>query len=390
MLNSLITIVFCFVQKFYKKRYIVFESFPDFEGSPGMIYQELIKRGYDKKYKFVWFVGEISQTSPLYRSECLLKNKLTILEKLKKYWILWNTVLIVDSNRYIYKKNKKTFRLHTRHGGTLKKVEKYSCAIGNVDFILSLSDSFADIEATAVYKKTGLNRSQFIPLGYPNNDQLFEPLSENLNRFWTFVTKGKRFHKIIAWMPTYRKSRNGKVVSSEKDFPFSLPLLYSREMLDKLNEVLHKENVLLAIKFHHAQQVIFPESEFSNIVLITQENESQFSISMMDLIKSCDALITDYSSIYYEFLLLNRPLALTIDDYEEYVSGSGFWINYFDWVKGVYLKTIGDMTRFISDVVAGIDVAKEERGRVMRQVYKYQDNHSTQRVVDFLMKNAFL
>jgi CDP-glycerol glycerophosphotransferase (TagB/SpsB family) len=105
---------------------------------------------------------------------------------------------------------------------------------------------------------------------------------------------------------------------------------------------------------------------------------------MMDLIKSFDALITDYSSIYHEYLLLNRPIALTIDDYEEYSAGTGFSIDYFEWIKGVYLTDVSNLMRFVDEVSENIDSAKNERNLALHRIHAFVDNQSTKRVVDFL------
>lgn len=87
---------------------ILFESFPNFSGSPLEIYNELKRRGYDKKYELVWasdntaFEGDYKTVNYFGKNA----NKSSILDKTK---------IIIDSNNYIYKKQN-NFRLHVRHG----------------------------------------------------------------------------------------------------------------------------------------------------------------------------------------------------------------------------------------------------------------------------------
>jgi CDP-glycerol glycerophosphotransferase (TagB/SpsB family) len=81
---------------------------------------------------------------------------------------------------------------------------------------------------------------------------------------------------------------------------------------------------------------------------------------------------------------------LAIDDFEEYSSKTGFAIDYFEWIKGVYLKDSSDLVHFIENVADGIDIAKTEREKTMHRIYKFIDNQSTKRVVDFLVENAKL
>ena len=111
-------------------------------------------------------------------------------------------------------------------------------------------------------------------------------------------------------------------------------------------------------------------------------------VSTANLMQSFDALITDYSAAYHEYVLLDRPIALTVDDFEEYSSTTGFLLDYFEWIKGVYLKKLPDLFKFIEDVSSNVDSAKESRCQAMHRIHKYVDNQSTKRVVDFLVEKV--
>ncbi len=141
---------------------------------------------------------------------------------------------------------------------------------------------------------------------------------------------------------------------------------------------------------HHAQMANFAKRSFSNIVLVDPKLKYEMNVSTANILQSFDALITDYSAAYYEYAMLDRPVALAIDDFEEYSSKTGFLFDYFEWIKGVYLKTIFDLTHFIEDVANGVDSAKAEREMAARRIHKYIDNQSTKRVVDFLVEKAKL
>ena len=179
-------------------------------------------------------------------------------------------------------------------------------------------------------------------------------------------------------------------VDSEEVFPFGIPLVKTEENLDQLNGLLKEKNILLAIQMHHAQMANFSKKSYSNIILIKQELKYEMNVSTANLMQSFDALITDYSAAYHEYIMLDRPVALTIDDYDSYVSKTGFLFDYFEWIKGVYLKTISDLILFIEDVAAGVDSAKAERKIAAGRIHKYIDNKSTQRVVDFIVENVDL
>lgn len=370
-----------------KRNYIVFESYPELDGSPWMIYQELIKRNYDKKYKLIWFTD--ANYKNLKNTPCIHYFQQTNWRKIiQNYWILAKAKAVIENNRFLYRINSKTFRLHTQHGAPLKNCIAYTWNIGNIDAILSLSESTATVEKRIFPNANG----KIIPLGYPANDQLFNDIDLQKIGFWKECSKSNSiYHKIIGWLPTYRQHKNNLCpICSNVAFPFGIPLLYSRDMFNSLNECLKRNNDLLVIQMHPAQAKNFPLCSYSNIVLISTALKEKYNVTTANMMHNFDALITDYSAAYHEFLLLNRPIALSIDDYNEYAKKPGFSLNYFDWIKGVYLKNVSDLIKFIEDVSKGFDSAKREREKAMHQIHKYTDNHSTQRVVNFLIKKAGL
>ena len=378
---------FMFVlKKFVNRNVILFESVPELSGSPWMIYKELLRRGYGEKYKLIWCVDSSFDTPrnvscvPFFGEKKLFQLIKTLLYRI-------SARAIVENNRSIEKRNDLTFRLHAQHGAPLKRCFSYTYSIGKPDAILSLSEKTVQLEQ----KIFPSAKDNLVVLGYPSNDQLFEKKDLYDNGFWYSLNKNKnRYYKVVGWLPTFRQHRKTSSTDSQLVFPYGVPLLKSLEELDALNVFLKNKNILLAIQMHHAQAQNFPIRTYSNIVIIPPELKRQLNVSTANLMQSFDALITDYSGAYHEYLLLNRPIALSIDDYEEYSKNPGFSLDYFDWIKGVYLKNTSDLINFIEDVSNGVDSAKFERESSMRRFHKYVDNQSTKRVVDFLVKQAKL
>lgn len=372
-----------------KKCYIIFESYPELDCSPWMIYRELKRRGLDKKYKFIWAVDSSSKFTSTVKCEPFF-GVCTIIQRLMRLRYLCSAKAIIDSNRYIKKINPKTFRMHTQHGAPLKGCWLYTQNLGEVDCLLSLSENMACIEQQLYPSTCG----HIQVLGYPTNDRLFEYIDLYQNSFWKKLTGlESRYKKIIGWLPTYRQHRQHKKSSSLNSdyvFPLGVPLLKTHEDLKRLNQFLQSKNILLTIQMHHAQMENFPKQKFSNIVLIPGSLKQRLGVSTANLMTNFDALITDYSAAYHEYLLLDRPIALSIDDYEAYAKHPGFVLDYFDWIKGVYLKDVSDLFRFIEEVYEGVDSAKIERDCSMRRIHQYIDNQSTKRVVDFLIEKAKL
>ena len=371
---------------FVKKDIILFESIPDFGGSPWMIYKELQKRGFERKYRLVWAVDSCN-TPPNNIKTFPFFGKHSFKQLIELFFLVARTKMIVENNRFIQKFSSRTFRLHAQHGAPLKKCFDYTFALGKVDAILSLSENTASIEQQ-IFPSA---KENLVVLGYPSNDRLFEEINLHKNGFWQKHSLSKdNFNKIIGWLPTYRQHRGESTGKTTKHFPYGIPLIQSESELISLNHLLKEKNILLAIQMHHAQMENFSKKSFSNIVLISQDVKYEMNVSTANLMQSFDALITDYSAAYHEYILLDRPIALSIDDYEEYAKNPGFSIDYFDLIKGVYLKSTSDLMRFINDVSNGIDSAKKERESSKLRFHKYIDNQSTKRVVDFLVKKVEL
>lgn len=364
---------------------VFFESFPELDGSPWMIYKEMKKRDFDKRYKLIWLVGKNYELPDDVLSLPIFGER-SFIKKIRYYWILAKAKVIVDSNRFVYKVNPKTFRLHTQHGAPLKNCLGYTEQLGNVDAILSLSDNLIESQEKLYTSAKG----KFYSLGYPTNDRLFDNVDLYKNGFWEYVTSSSmRYSKIIGWLPTYRQhTKNG--AGSKRVFPYGVPLLYSEEDFKLLNDLLKNRNMLLVVQMHHAQAKNFPVLNFSNIILVSQQQKEKLKVSTANLMSCFDAMITDYSAAYHEYILLDRPVALSVDDYDDYAENPGFCIDYFEWIKGVYLKNSKDLIQFVNDVSNGIDSAKIERNSAKERIHKYLDNHSTERVVDYICEKVKL
>lgn len=374
-----------FVKIIYTKQFIIFESVPNCDNSPWMIYKELKKRSYHKKYNFIWATDKDFHKDSI---RCIpFFGKLSRVQSLFKKFYVYKAKAIIQCNRNITKYNNSTFKVHTCHGGVLKQCSSYMKSIDNVDAFLTLSEDQKKLFAIYVH----IPLENFCVLGYPCNDNLFLDVDLYANNFWQKTVKDSRhFKHIIGWLPTFRIHRCSTKIGSGNILPMGIPLIQNETELENLNNYLQSKNILLAIQIHHAQLINFPEKNFSNIVFISQQLKYNMNVSTMNLMHSFDALITDYSAAYYEFLLLNRPIALSIDDFEIYKEHNGFVLDYFDYIKGVYLKTIKDLLNFIDDVDNGIDSAKEIREKSLHRIHKYIDDQSTKRVVDYLIKRAKL
>ena len=187
-------------------------------------------------------------------------------------------------------------------------------------------------------------------------------------------------------MPTFRKSKEKNISQDYLDTETGLPLLDNYSEMKKFDEFLNQNNALFLLKVHPLQEELpVFERKFSNILVIKDDDLAVFNVQLYEFISKCDCLITDYSSVYFDFLLTNRPVLFTIDDYEGYLNSRGFLIdNVLEVLAGPHLNTITELKEEIINVLSDIDEYVDQRQRIVSLFYKHPDGHSSKRIIEFL------
>ena len=120
---------------------------------------------------------------------------------------------------------------------------------------------------------------------------------------------------------------------------------------------------------------------FTFTTYLLYENDIQIN----QLLGYADALISDYSSVAVDYLVLDRPVAFTLDDMETYGNERGFfWDDVKQWLPGEDIYTFEDFVSFIEDVMADRDNGKKKRDSISRLMQKYRDDKNSERVLKAL------
>lgn len=146
------------------------------------------------------------------------------------------------------------------------------------------------------------------------------------------------------------------------------------------------------MKPHYGQDISrIKEVNLSNIRFIDEEFFEKNGISSYEFVASCDAMITDYSSIYFDYTLCDRPIAAVWEDLEEYKQKPGLIDNYEFYMSGAEkLYNIDDLIGFVQRIGDDIDLLVSER-RKIRDISNYStDGKNASRVVDFIVDKAKL
>lgn len=383
MKNKIKKLILNIMSIFKIKNVIVFESNADYSDNSRAFYEYLIEENYNEKYKIYWFVNNGKKFK---NREC--KNvrfitmwhnvtKKTFSQWIKYFWIVKSAKFLISSNRTLHRLNKKTITININHGTPLKRVKDLQIVPKDIDMVLVGSDYCIDMMS----QQLNLKKSQLICVGNPRNDIIFKETNtmEKLSEY-------KKYEKVILWLPTFRKSATSNREDSSFEFPLGLPIIYSLDELEKINRYLQKNNMVILFKLHPAQDTsLLKANNLSNIKIITDSYLIEKNVGLCELFKITDAMITDYSGVYYDYLLLDKIIGFTIDDFEKYQKEKGFvFENPKEYMAGEKINNVKELYAFIDNVKSNNDIYKEKRNTMKNMFNKYLDDKSSERLVKYL------
>ncbi|MEC3795749.1 CDP-glycerol--glycerophosphate glycerophosphotransferase [Bacillus velezensis] len=288
------------------------------------------------------------------------------LHLLKAVLILFKSKVVITDNYFLMtsalNRRPQTTCIQVWHAnGSLKKfgledvtnqnrpasdISRFKKVYRSFDFVTVGSDAMAD-----VFKKSfGLRDGQLLKTGVPLTDVYYEEHKPELKHKWP--------KKIILYAPTFR------------DYDMqSFRLPFTEE---QLTNALNGEYMLL-VKLHPAVLHHISASFESELI----KNVSDMRLH--DLLKAADILITDYSSVPFEFALLNKPIFFFTYDLEEYDRKRGLIDNYTSVIPG---KACHDSEALLEEMTKK-PFRAEEMKRFSDKWNMYSDGNSSSKLLQF-------
>ena len=150
-------------------------------------------------------------------------------------------------------------------------------------------------------------------------------------------------------MPTYRIAKAKHLCTDTLTTETGLPVVEDISMLHKLDALCAAKGVLLIIKPHMIQKE-FPilQEELSNIEIVNDATFEDDGFQTYEVMSETDGLISDYSSVAIDYLLLDKPIGYTLDDIDAYEEQRGFLVdNPKDYMPGTHIYDFKDLLLFI-------------------------------------------
>lgn len=272
---------------------------------------------------------------------------------------------ILNDSAYVrrYVKKQGQIYLNTWHGTPLKHMgrdnanEVYS--MGNVvrnllqsDYILFPNKYMMDIMSKS-YSLNNLYQGIYLLEGYPRNTAFFKPGREQIRSELGVAQK-----QVIVYMPTWRGTLANRLLEEQ--------VTALRQYFDRLDSLL-TDSQLMYIKLHPLMRSANNFSGYKHIAEYPDTHETY------DILNAADILVTDYSSVFYDFACTGRKIILFAYDKEEYLRE-----------RGIYLKLEDlpfPMTNTVEDLVYEINTPKNYDDKLFLEIYcPYESAESTARI----------
>nr|MCR5450998.1 CDP-glycerol glycerophosphotransferase family protein [Lachnospiraceae bacterium] len=214
----------------------------------------------------------------------------------------------------------------------------------------------------------GLPEDVFKPIGVPRTDVFFDEeyknkITSQLRSEYPILNERKR---ILLYAPTFRG-----VNAKSAHFPFD------QLDLEEWGAFLKERNDMLLIKMHPfiKKKVEIPE-EYKDYMMDMSDYRE-----VNDILFVTDILITDYSSVMYEFSLLRRPMYFYAFDQRMYEMQRDFYESFEDTVPGNIYHTFPKLL----DALRKDDYDYDQLDAFIKKNFKYTDGNSTDRFIDQIL-----
>lgn len=365
---------------------VVFESFQgrSYSCSPKAIYQYMLSCPDFNDYSYVWIFRDISAHGSFPQNTRLVK-----FDSEESFHAYAKAGTWITNSRlrdfYIPKKNQRYIQCW--HGTPFKKIGCDVTAAGNatstvqeiydeytneakrISFFISPSDFTTSKLISAFNLKSLGKENRIIQKGYPRNDSLFNTnlkTVENLKK----ILNIPQHKKVILYCPTFRDNQfNGNGYTLEPTIDF-----YS------LKEKCGDDFVIL-FRAHYFIANSFDFKKYSGYVVNVSDHDD-----INDLYLISDILITDYSSVFFDYANLKRPILFYLYDFEEYKNNMRDFYFGTAMLPGPVTQTQENLETELNKVLE--DIRKGGNGLLKyektlnafnKKFNPYEDGHSAER-----------
>ncbi|MBQ8337896.1 MAG: CDP-glycerol glycerophosphotransferase family protein [Oscillospiraceae bacterium] len=330
-----------------KAHNVLFYSNLGFRDNVKAMYDHMITEGYNREFNITVSTDEFER----YQNSAPENVKFVSLKK-GIVPFLFSKYVFYSFGKYPIKPARDQKVVNLWHGMPLKRIGRLEAGHER-----DKQNYFTDVIATSPFfaevmkKAFGAENKQVILTSQPRCDDMFKETKK--------PDSFSDYSKVIFWLPTFSNSSR---LNKNDNVHYDEVNPYDVTFLERVNEALKKQNMLLVIKPHPMDDADLSKIPFSNLFYVTDDDILKKGYSLYSFLSHTDALITDFSSIYFDFLMLNRPIAFAGLDFEEYRKNRGFVVDdVSELMPGCHIDCEEEFLDFLKSVSRGEDNYKEKR-----------------------------
>lgn len=322
---------------------VFFESFfgKSYAGNPKYIYEKMLELGLDKEFTFVWaYSGENKEKIP---GNPIIVDRYSAGDYYKylaqaKYWV--NNIIFP-----IHKKRAGNVYLQTWHGTPLKKLgfditipgpevdarENFYIESRNWDYLISSNEYSSEI-----FERAFKYKNEILEDGYPINDIFFKDNSDFIASFKSKL-KIDSSKKVILYAPTWKDDEQTESWQHYFDLQIDLERLFNE----------FKEEYVILLKMHHlVSDNIKIDDRFRGFVFDVSDYDD-----IQELYVLSDILITDYSSVFFDYAHSKKPILFFVPDLFHYINNvRGLYLNMEKDLPGPLIKDNNELINAIKNI----------------------------------------
>ncbi len=350
--------------------------------NPYALFLHIIADERFDKFQHYWVVEDMSQVDRL--PDCFHDKRVHfVVHESKEYLKALATCKYLLNNStflsYFAKRDEQVY-INTWHGTPLKcmgyDINDGALASGNVvrnmlsaDYLLAANEIMANMYLNS-YRMKGIFKGRIIQEGYPRTDLSFAADRQDvLNMLALYGVEFDPEKRIILYAPTWKASGNTNT---------GIDAAINAEELLRV-----KREIELRIEGSQYQVLVKPHNYVYKLIKDMPEYTGKFVPSDIDaneIMAAVDMLISDFSSIMFDFLALDRPILLYVPDLDEYAHERGLAFG-LDEMPGPYTKDLDEVIDYIKRIANGDDEYRDKRESMMARICPCDDGNVCERVI---------
>jgi hypothetical protein len=224
------------------------------------------------------------------------------------------------------------------------------------DWTLASSEHFRPIVADTM----GVPLTSVVVLNSPRLEHLVRRHPD----IWDTLGIGRsRWDRVVVWMPTFRGRQPDQGGAGVKPAP-----LLSADGIARLADLLERRRCLLVLRRHPYEAQAAPLA-VPGVIELTDAGLEAAGAGMYDVLAEADGLITDASSVWIDYLVVDRPIIIYFPDLTSFTADRPMALDpYEQWTPGPVLQAEAEFLDALDAVATGVDRHRSRRAAVRRML----------------------